>query len=101
MRKSFTVFSIVFAFILCGFSIAQDNARETEVSGGTAVFSPTNTGGWVYNSPEAVLFDNGPYFNVPGGGPVAGSDLSLLENSTLGMTGLGAGQSTFDLNQSC
>ncbi|MBT8379879.1 MAG: T9SS type A sorting domain-containing protein [Ignavibacteria bacterium] len=48
---------------------------------------------WVYTSdgPDALLYDNGPALNVPGGGPVAGSDLSLLENTTLGMSTLGFG----------
>jgi hypothetical protein len=47
---------------------------------------------WVYptDGPDAMLYDNGPAFNVPGGGS-GGADLSLLESTTLGMNTLGAG----------
>jgi len=88
MRKSFTFLFVLFTFIFCGFSLAQDNARETEV-GDEAIFTLTNPTGWVYDSPEAVLFDNGPYFNSPGGGP-GGADGSVLQTSLL-MSTLGAG----------
>jgi hypothetical protein len=88
MRKSITLFFVLFAFVFSGLSLAQDNSRETEISG-TAKFNLSNTTGWVYESTQAVLFDNGPYFNSPGGGP-GGSDGSVLQTSLL-MTTLGAG----------
>jgi hypothetical protein len=36
-----------------------------------------------YLSAGGVIYSNGPYFNVPAGGP-GGADLSLVENTTLG-----------------
>ena len=90
MHKSITSLLLLFLFAFSSLTTAQDNVRETDI-GGTTVYTVPNSGGGGYESPKAVLFDNGPYFNVAGGGPVAGSDLSLLESTTLGMTTLGAG----------
>ena len=99
MRKSFTLLFVFTLIVLSRVSFAQDNAKETEVGGNTA-FTLTNPAGWVYQSPEAVLYDNGPYFNSPGGGP-GGSDGSVLQNSTLLMNTLGAGHALFCTYQSC
>ena len=88
MRNSITLFFVLFVFAFSGLSVAQNNALETEING-NVTFNLTNPAGWVYESPQAVLFDNGPYFNSPGGGP-GGSDGSVLQTSLL-MTTLGAG----------
>ncbi|GEQ84703.1 hypothetical protein ULMS_02110 [Patiriisocius marinistellae] len=42
---------------------------------------------------EAVFYENGPYFNLPGAG-LGGADISRLENVTIGNTTLGAGCNT-------
>ncbi len=82
--------AILFLFFVAGLSIAQDNARDTETETINNFDFPVNPD-WKYTSPTGtVLFDNGPPFNVPGGG-FGGADLSLLESTTLGMTTLGFG----------
>lgn len=81
-------------FVVCvlSFSIyAQDASREmvdpSELGGPILATYPIN---WQY-TPEAVLFDNGPIINAPGGGP-GGSDGSILQTG-LGLNVLGFGAS--------
>ncbi|MEM9594686.1 MAG: subtilisin, partial [Acidobacteriota bacterium] len=63
--------------------------RSEEVGAAVAVPSPEPVAGPSWPGPRgAVLVDNGPLVNVPGGG-AGGADLSMLENVTLGMTSLG------------
>jgi hypothetical protein len=45
---------------------------------------------YVPATPATVLYTNGPYVNMPGGGP-SGADGSVLQNATLGMNILGYG----------
>ncbi len=78
----------LFALFLLSFSLfAQDASREmvdpSELGGPILATYPIN---WQY-TPEAVLYDNGPYFNSPGGGP-GGADASILQTS-LGLNVLG------------
>ncbi len=44
------------------------------------------TGTYYYRSPNAVIYDNGPYFNVPGP-----PDISFLQDASLGMNLYGFG----------
>ena len=80
--------------VFSAFTFAQEvpnhQENETDLSGSFQYQVDPN---WIYqpDNSAALLYDNGPAFNVPGGGPIAGSDLSLLENTTLGMTTLGFG----------
>ncbi|MCR9182133.1 MAG: T9SS type A sorting domain-containing protein [Flavobacteriaceae bacterium] len=46
-----------------------------------------------YQVAGGVIYSNGPYFSVAGGGS-GGADLSLLETTSLGMNTLGAGHQT-------
>jgi hypothetical protein len=43
------------------------------------------TGTYYFNAPNALIYDNGPYFNTPGS-----PNVSLLESATLGMNSLGS-----------
>ncbi|GBD86197.1 hypothetical protein BMS3Abin03_00107 [bacterium BMS3Abin03] len=90
LKKLQIILSVVFALLLCaGISYAQNNAQDVEtVFENNFIFQITP--GWQYDSPADVLYDNGPAYNVAGGG-AGGADLSLLENTTLGMTTLGFG----------
>lgn len=81
------LYSLV-VLVLLSFSLfAQDASREmvdpAELGGPILATYPIN---WQY-TPEAVLYDNGPYFNSPGGGP-NGADGSILQTS-LGLNVLG------------
>ena len=98
MRKSFILFSIFFSVLLSFTIVAQDNSTESVLRGTSSTINIVNPTGWVYESPAAVLYDNGAYFNSPGGGP-GGADGSVLENVTLGMTSLGAGHQVVNLNR--
>lgn len=85
------LYSII-AVVLLSFSIfAQDASRElvdpSELGGPILATYPIN---WQY-TPQVALFDNGPYFNAPGGGP-GGADGSILQTS-LGLNVLGFGAS--------
>jgi len=64
------------------------NVAETTVAGGQVV----NVAGasQALSSNRALLYDNGPLVNSPGTG-TGGSDESILQVNTLGMTTLGAG----------
>jgi hypothetical protein len=88
MIKTLQLFVIlIIAISFSGFAQdAMDN--ETNFDGNFTYQVSTTT---PQDAPAAVLYDNGPAFNVAGGGPVTGSDLSLLENTTLGNTTLGFG----------
>ena len=89
-KKLQIIFSLVFTLLLCtGISYAQNNAQDVETVFENNFINGVAPG-WHYDSPTDVLYDNGPAFNVPGGG-AGGADLSLLENTTLGMTTLGFG----------
>lgn len=84
--------STLFAICLLSFSLyAQDAGREmvdpSELGGPILATYPIN---WQY-TPEAVLYDNGPVVNSPGGGP-NGADGSILQTS-LGLNVLGFGAS--------
>jgi len=70
------------------FSDSEDNQINTHSSFDYSQVDPN----WVYptDGPDVMLYDNGPAFNVLGGG-TGGADLSLLESTTLGMNTLGAG----------
>ncbi|AFH49196.1 Hypothetical protein IALB_1488 [Ignavibacterium album JCM 16511] len=85
------LYTLVVLFLLSFSLFAQDASREmvdpSELGGPILATYPIN---WQY-TPEAVLFDNGPYFNSPGGGP-GGADGSILQ-TTLGLNVLGFGAS--------
>lgn len=85
------IYSLVVLFLLSFSLFAQDASREmvdpSELGGPILATYPIN---WQY-TPEAVLFDNGPYFNSPGGGP-GGADASILQTA-LGLNVLGFGAS--------
>lgn len=51
-----------------------------------------------YQVMTGLVYTNGPYFNVEGGG-FGGADLSLLENITVGNTTLGSGHQTASANR--
>ena len=92
MLKNLQFFLILisFTFLAAGLGFAQDNARDNETTFENNFDFPLDAG-WKYTSPTGgVLYDNGPAFNVPGGG-AGGADLSLLESTTLGMSTLGFG----------
>lgn len=59
-----------YSSVLLSFTIvAQDNSTESVLRGTSSTINIVNPAGWVYESPAAVLYDNGAYFNSPGGGP--------------------------------
>jgi hypothetical protein len=67
MLKHF--FTISLFMFLSTLLIAQDGRVDiaTDISGPVLVQYPT---GWQFESPQAILFNNGAHFNVPGGGLV-------------------------------
>jgi hypothetical protein len=83
-------------FSLAVFALTtQMTAQQAEVTsdynqnpapGNTEIINP----GIYYQVSGGVLYSNGPYFNVAGGG-FGGADLSMLETVTLGMNTFGAG----------
>lgn len=88
------IYSLVVLFLLSFSLFAQDASREmvdpSELGGPILATYPIN---WQY-TPEAVLFDNGPYFNSPGGGP-GGADASILQTALgLNVLGFGAAQAS-------
>lgn len=89
------LYSLVVLFLLSSSLFAQDASREmvdpSELGGPILATYPIN---WQY-TPEAVLYDNGPVVNSPGGGP-GGSDGSILQTS-LGLNVLGFGASQASL----
>ncbi|MEX0997256.1 MAG: T9SS type A sorting domain-containing protein [Flavobacteriaceae bacterium] len=68
-------------------NVTEYNPNPTEVSGEIQDFSNNN------QTMGVVIYSNGPYFNVAGGG-FGGADLSLLENLSVGNTTLGNNHST-------
>lgn len=83
-KHIFTFFAVLF---LATSLFAQDASREkvdpSELGGPILATYPIN---WQY-TPEAVLYDNGPVVNSPGGGP-NGADGSILQTA-LGLNVLG------------
>jgi hypothetical protein len=74
---------------------AYSNNAGTAIGESTGVISnqeaPRNvdvpfTGTYYYRSPNALVYDNGPYFNVPGP-----PDISFLQDASLGMSLYGFG----------
>lgn len=63
--------------------------NQNPTPGNTEITNPSTS----YQVAGGVIYTNGPYFNVAGGG-FGGADLSLLESVTLGMNTLGAGHQT-------
>jgi hypothetical protein len=81
---------VLSAFLFSAFSQAVDVAEKSDVKV-EDIYNP------LPDNPEMVLlFNNGPFVTNAGAGP-GGSDHSVLQNSTLAMTTLGAGHaiSTF------
>ena len=94
MKNNFYSFGILILslFLMTGTAIAQDQSlvRDVDNSTGPSQFN-YSVGLPIITDGAGVLYDNGPFINVPGGGPEPGSDLSLLENVALSMTTLGFG----------
>ncbi len=63
--------------------------NQNPAPGNTEILDP----GMHYQVAGGVIYTNGPYFSVAGGG-FGGADLSMLETTTLGMNTLGAGHQT-------
>ena len=94
MKKTTFYLSIIAFLILSTTAISQ----RAEVADGTLpnvnviqdanAPSVSNT----LRTPAALLFDNGPHFNVPGNPPTT-AHRSVLENTTLGLNTLGGGAS--------
>ncbi|MDH3268343.1 MAG: T9SS type A sorting domain-containing protein [Ignavibacteria bacterium] len=90
-------FSVLFLFVfVSGLSLAQDSAQElAPKSQGPAIING-NGGTPLWEAPGAVLFDNGPLVNDPGGG-FGGADRSFIE-SALGHTLYGWGHQVLNDN---
>ncbi len=90
-------FSILFFFaFVSGLSLAQDSAQElAQKSQGPAIING-HGGSPIWEAPGAVLFDNGPLVNDPGGG-FGGADRSFIE-SALGHTLFGWGHQVLNDN---
>jgi hypothetical protein len=76
----------------------QMNAQQAEVDPNynqnpTPVSTEVINPGMNYQVAGGIIYTNGPYFNVAGGG-FGGGDLSMLETTTLGMNTLGSGHQT-------
>lgn len=68
--------------------------NQNPAPGNTEIVDP----GMHYQVAGAIIYTNGPYFSVAGGG-FGGADLSMLETTTLGMNTLGAGHQTASGNR--
>lgn len=86
--------SLLIGFFLWSGSVAQQSGYNAESptyelaeTGGVALIQPGES--QALGVSRALLWDNGPLVNSPGTGP-GGSDHSLLQNVSLGMTTLGA-----------
>lgn len=66
----------LFSFSLFAQDASRENVDPSELGGPILATYPIN---WQY-TPEAVLYDNGPVVNSPGGGP-NGSDGSVLQTA--------------------
>lgn len=84
----------LFSLAVCAFTVQMTAQQAEVVSEYNQNPTPGNTEiinlGTHYQVAGGVIYSNGPYFSVPGGG-FGGGDLSLLESVTLGMNTLGAG----------
>lgn len=84
LKHIFTLFTLLFlATSLFAQDASRDKVDPSELGGPILATYPIN---WQY-TPEAVLYDNGPVVNSPGGGP-GGADGSILQTS-LGLNVLG------------
>jgi hypothetical protein len=84
LKHIFTLFTVLFlATSLFAQDASRDKVDPSELGGPILATYPIN---WQY-TPEAVLYDNGPVVNSPGGGP-GGADGSILQTS-LGLNVLG------------
>jgi hypothetical protein len=81
-------FSVLFFFVfVIGLSFAQDAYDKAGVQ--TTPVVPIIEGELQYEAPAAILFDNGPLANAPGGG-FGGADASVLQTAlTLTLYGFG------------
>lgn len=81
-------FSVLFSFVfVSGLSFAQDAYDKAGVQ--TTPVVPIITNDPQYEAPAAVLYDNGPLVNAPGGG-FGGADASVLQTAlTLTLYGFG------------
>ena len=81
-------FSVLFLFVfVSGLSLAQDAFDRAEKQ--TTPVVPIVAGDPQYEAPAAVLYDNGPLANAPGGG-FGGADASVLQTALgLGTYGFG------------
>lgn len=87
----------LFSLAVCAFTmqitaqvaenVTEYNPNPQTVSTEVADFSNN------YQAMGGIVYSNGPYFNVAGGG-FGGADLSLLENTSVGNTTLGSNNST-------
>lgn len=89
----FFVFTLLLLITSASLIIADDFRRDEAVCSGTL---PVKVNDPVINpvpipTELALLYDNGPFVSAPGGGPVAGSDGSVLVSP---MTTLGFGHAT-------
>jgi hypothetical protein len=88
-------FSVLFLFVLVsGLSFAQDAYDRAEKQ--TTPVVPIILGEPQYEAPVAVLYDNGPLVNAPGGG-FGGADASVLQTA-LGLGTYGFGHQVANTN---
>ena len=95
MKNFFSVFFLI--IFVSGLSLAQDTAQEIAPKSTEHAIIAGHGGSPIWEAPGAVLFDNGPLVNDPGGG-FGGADRSFIESS-LGHTLYGWGHQ-FALNNS-
>lgn len=92
MKKSKTLVTALIVSFAFSFPILADDFRREEAVHGSAPGKVEDPIVIVQNTTElALLYDNGPFVTAPGGGPVAGSDGSVLVSP---MTTLGFGHAT-------
>jgi len=90
-------FSILFLFVLVsGLALAQDTAQDLAPKSSEPAIITGHGGPPLWEAPGAVLFDNGPLVNSPGGG-FGGADRSYIE-SALGHTLFGWGHQILNNN---
>lgn len=84
LKQLYTLLAVfLFSFSLFAQDASRENVDPSELGGSILATYPIN---WQY-TPEAVLYDNGPVINSPGGGP-NGADGSILQTA-LGLNVLG------------
>ena len=86
------LFMLLFVFLFASFlTLAQDASRDIETKSGPPTFQVgpkfDYIPGYIPDAVNSLLYDNGPAYNMPGGGP-GGSDGSLLQNTSIGMNTL-------------